>query len=76
MSYQQQHLADSNNDKRTCKICQDNGFPGQEVIKLSTYGGRDANKVNLDGSKHYHLFSLKKWDWNHYDVSKVQLFKR
>lgn len=53
-------------NKRHCKECTRQGYPEQEIIILTTYGGRDTNILNLDGSKHIHLYSQQKWDWDHY----------
>ena len=51
---------------RYCEECTKNGYPDQEIIILTTYGGRDTNIVNLDGSKHQHLFNRQKYEWDHY----------
>ena len=55
--------------KRYCKECERYGYPKQEIIVLTTYGGRDTNICNLDGSKHLHQFSYSKYIFDHYDDS-------
>jgi hypothetical protein len=62
MSYQQQHVNDSSN-KRLCQECKKSGYD-IEVIRLSTFGQRDTNLVNLDGSKHLHFYSPNEYEWN------------
>ena len=61
--------------KRFCKECQLQGYPEQEIIILSTYGGRDTNVLNLDGSKHYHLFSFETYIFQHYEDDSIRDIK-
>jgi hypothetical protein len=60
---QQQQQQDQQDNKRICKECK-KSFYDIEIIKLSTYGQRDSNLVNLDGSKHLHLYNHDAYNWS------------
>ena len=69
MSYQQQHMTDNSN-KRICSECKKSEYE-QEVIGLTTFGGRDRNLVNLDGSPHTNFYSRQKWERKHYGKTSL-----
>ena len=51
-----------------CDICEQNGFPGESIRRLTTYGSRDSYIVDYEtGESHKHFFNMSAWEWRHYE---------
>ena len=64
MTKQQQRQPQQQPHTSFCPECAKSGYDKEEIMIPSTSGQRDTNILNLDDSRHVHLFDIKKYLWN------------